>query len=99
MEYLTNGKTIPFLLKALVLLSMMFTGFFIGASRDWMNVTRQGAVDTARLNAMEQHFNTHIQDQKEFVRKDVHDAQIIEVIRRLDRIEQMMAEDRKERRR
>lgn len=96
-----NGKSNHFLVKALVIAVLIGISFFIGATRDWIGVTKEGAVSAERIEQVEKNFASHIvlaeQQRGEFVRKDVIEPRLTDITRRLDRIEQLLLDEKRKR--
>ena len=94
-----NHKFGGFVIKVITIVILMLAAFFVGATRDWMTVTKEGAVSSQRIETVEKNFATHLVwaegEKGNFVRKDVIDAKLADVTRRLDRIEQLLLEDRR----
>ena len=94
-----NHKFGGFVIKVIIVIALILAAFFIGVTRDWISVTKEGAVSAQRIEQVEKNFSAHVvwaeSEKGHFVRKDVIDAKLADVTRRLDRIEQLLLEDRR----
>lgn len=91
-----DNKRGHFGIKVAIIAFLMFVSFFIGATRDWITVTKEGAVSKVQIDELKMDFTRHaVAVENTYVRKDVIDAKLADMTRRLDRIEQLLLERRK----
>ena len=55
-----NHKFGGFVIKVIIVIALILAAFFIGVTRDWISVTKEGAVSAQRIEQVEKNFSAHV---------------------------------------